>query len=274
VSQLGVADLYALTSEPLPKALHGADSSFSIRTLSDHERIAIEDQFFKSNLKIELPSSTTAVVVAQNETERASMEEFAVVVEFALGVLTVSGFQPVTRVATFNAATCTNALQRLYVEPNEPPTFAKRVVKGAASTWLRHLFAARRKAKDKLHVAADRFVRYSKTRNPLDSLLDLCICLESLIDSQTEVSFRFGTCLAKVIGGKEAEEISDLLSNLYDFRSRVVHGADATKEHKKVDPHTVRLRLVARSILTSYVLYLTEHTKDEWKKRLRSALFT
>lgn len=273
MSQLGIADLYALTSEPLPKALHGADSGFSIRTLSDHERIAIEDHLFKANLKISLPSSVTGVVVAQSETEKASMDEFAVVVEFALGVLTVSGFQPVTTVATFNAASCTNVLQRLRFEPNDPPNFAKKVVKGAASTWLRHFFAARRKAKDKLHVTADRFVRYSRTRNSLDSLLDLCICLESMLDSQTEISFRFGTCLAKVIGGKEAEEISDLLSSLYDFRSRVVHGADATKEHTKLDPHTVRLRLVARSILTSYVLYLTEHTKDEWKKHLRRALF-
>ncbi|MGO9895101.1 MAG: hypothetical protein ACLPX8_12915 [Bryobacteraceae bacterium] len=268
-----MADLYALTSEPLPKTLHGADGNFSIRTLSDHERIAIEDHFFKANFKIELPSTTTAVVVAQNETDRASMEEFAVLVEFALAVLTVSGFQPVTTVATFNATTCTDGLERPDPQPNDPPTFAKKVVKGAASTWLRHFFAARRKAKDKLHVTADRFVRYSRTRNSLDSLLDLCICLESLIDSQTEISFRFGTCLAKVIGGREAEETSDLLSDLYDFRSRVVHGADATKEHRKVDPHRVKLRFLARSILTGYVLYLTEHTKDEWKRHLRSALF-
>jgi hypothetical protein len=268
-----MAELYALTSEPLPEALHGADGSFGIRTLSDRERIAIEDHFFKTNSKIQLPPSTTAVVVAQNETDRASSEEFAVLVEFALAVLTVSGFQPVTTVATFSSTTCTEALQRHVPKPNDRPTFAKKVVKTTASTWLRHFFAARGKTKDKLHVMSERFVRYSKTRNSLDSLLDLCICLESLIDSQTEVSFRFGTCLAKVVGGKEAEEISDLLSDLYDLRSRVVHGADATKEHKKVDPHSVRLRLVARSILTSYVLYLTEHTKDEWKKHLRSALF-
>jgi hypothetical protein len=64
-----------------------------------------------------------------------------------------------------------------------------------------------------------------------------------------------------------------LLRALNDLRSKVVHGTDPTKQHNKVDPHTVKLRLAARAILTTYVLYLTEHTKDEWKKHLRTSLF-
>jgi len=109
--------------------------------------------------------------------------------------------------------------------------------------------------------------------NSRDALVDLCICLESLIESQTEISFRFATCLAKASRLGNAEEISDLLSDLYDLRSKVVHGTDSTKEHKRVTPNTTKLRLFARAILTAYILYLTEHTKDEWKKYLKSALF-
>jgi len=87
----------------------------------------------------------------------------------------------------------------------------------------------------------------------------------------TEISFRFAVCLAKV-SAKDAELVSELLSDLYDLRSKVVHGTDFTKEHKKVLPNTVKLRSASRAILTEYVLYMTAHTKDDWKKHLRSSL--
>jgi hypothetical protein len=165
-----------------------------------------------------------------------------------------------------------DALRRSYPQPADPPKFAKKLTKAAASTWVRHFFAARRKTKDRLHITADRFVRYSKMNNSRDALVDLCICLESLIESQTEISFRFAMCLAKISGLKSAEETSELLSDLYDLRSKVVHGVDSNKEHKRVEPSAVKLRLAARTILTAYVLYLTEHTKEEWKKHLKSSL--
>jgi hypothetical protein len=78
------------------------------------------------------------------ETANATMEDFAVLVEFALGILTVSGFQPITTVATLNAFSCSDAFQRSYPETPQPPRFAKKVVKAAASTCVRHFFAARR----------------------------------------------------------------------------------------------------------------------------------
>lgn len=253
--------------------MHGADADYAIRTLLERERLAIEDYFFKKDVKVALGAATTAVVVAQDQTANATMEDFAVLVEFALGMLTVSGFQPVTMVATLNASTCSDALQRSYREAHASPVFARRVVRAAASTWIRHFFVVRRKTKGKLHITADRFVRYSRQNNSLDALVDLCICLESLIESQTEISFRFGTTLAKVTGDEKAEEICELLSDLYELRSKIVHGSDCSKEHRKVEPSIARLRSVARAILTTYVLFMTEHTKDEWKRHLRSSLF-
>lgn len=184
-----MANYYALTSKPLPAPLHGADADYAIRPLSERERLAIEDYFFRKDAKVTLSPSTTAVVVAHDQTANATMEDFAVLVEFALAVLTVSGFEPITMVAMLNASTCSDALQRTYRETPEPPTFAKKVVKSTASTWLRHFFAARRNAKDRLHITADRFVRYSRQSASPDALVDLCICLESLIESQTEISF-------------------------------------------------------------------------------------
>jgi hypothetical protein len=268
-----MADYYALTGAPLPASLHGADAEFSIRPLTDRERLSVEDYFFSKEIKISLNPKTTAVIVPQSQTANAPMEDFAVLVEFALGILSVSGFQPITTVATFNALNCSGALQRSYRETPEAPTFPKRLVKTAASTWVRHFFSARHRTKDKLHITADRFVRYLRMYNSRDAFVDLCICLESLIESQTEISFRFAMCLAKVTGLKNAEEVSELLSDLYDLRSKVVHGSDSTKEHKKVEPNAAKLRLAARAILTAYILFITEHTKDEWKRHLRSSLF-
>ena len=268
-----MADYYALTSDPLPAPLHGADADCSIRTLSDRERLAIEDYFNRQGARVSLSPSTTAVVVPQDRTAKATMEDFAVLVEFALGILAVSGFQPITMVATLNSSPCSDAVQRSYGGTADPPKFAKKVVKAAASTWIRHCFTARRQTKDRLHITADRFVRYARVGSSVDALVDLCICLESLIESQTEISFRFATTLAKVTEDQKAAEVSVVLSDLYDLRSKVVHGTDSAKEHKKIEPNIARLRSTARAILTIYVLFMTAHTKDEWKKHLWRSLF-
>jgi hypothetical protein len=267
-----MADYYALTGDELPTALHGVDGEFSIRTLSDKERLSIEDYFFRNQVKVSLNSGTTAVVIPQSQITNTSMGDFAVLVEFALGILSVSGFQPVTTVASLNASNCSEALQRSYPETTELPKFPKKLRKAAASTWVRYFFEARRKTRDRLHITADRFVRYLRMSNSRDSLVDLCICLESLIESQTEISFRFAMCLSRVADLKNREATSELLSDLYDLRSKVVHGTDATKEHNKVEPNAATLRLAARAILTAYIIYLTTHTKDEWKKHLRISL--
>jgi len=240
-----MADYYALTSNPLPTPLHGAEGDYAIRTLSDRERLAIEDYFFKKGVKVTLIASTTAVVVPQDQAANAALEDFAVLVEFALGILTVSGFQPITMVATLNASTCSDALQRSYREATDPPRFARKVVKAAASAWVRHFFTARKKTKDKLHITADRFVRYSRQGSSPDAMVDLCICLESLIESHTEISFRFATTLAKVTRDKKAEGICDLLSDLYGLRSKVVHGTDCSKEQEKLEPNIAKLRSAA-----------------------------
>jgi uncharacterized protein YutE (UPF0331/DUF86 family) len=154
--------------------------------------------------------------------------------------------------------------------------FAKSVSGKAASAWVRQFFRACGNTRDRMHITADRFVRYSRADNVNDSLMDLCISLESLLDTQTEVSFRFGTCLARVTGekGKKAEETASLLSDMYDFRSKIVHGADATKQRRKIEPHLPALHKVARAILTKYVLFVSEHSRDDWKQHLHSSLFT
>jgi len=272
-----MADFYALTTDPLPKNLHGTSSDCSIRRLSSPERLEIEDRFFKREaIKLGLDQETTAIVVSQAVAQGASIEEYPTLVECVLAILTVSGFQPVDVAATFSGGSCTDAVRGASLRKSiAPAVFAKSLTGVAASTWLRRFFGARRNTRDKMHITADRFVRYSGTNNVGDSLMDLCISLESLLDSQTEVSFRFGTCLAKVTGerGKKAEETAKLLSDLYDLRSKMVHGADSTKELRKLERHLPALRRIARVVLTNYVLYMSEHSRADWREHLHTLLF-
>ena len=99
-----MSEYFALAAAELPATLLGTDGDYTIRRLSDDERLAIEDHFFRTGVKLALTTPTTAVIVPQKVAD-ATLEDFAVLVEFALGVVTVSGFQPVRIVATLNAST-------------------------------------------------------------------------------------------------------------------------------------------------------------------------
>jgi len=61
--------------------------------------------------------------------------------------------------------------------------------------------------------------------------------------------------------GIKAEENARLLSDLYDLRSKIVHGADATKERGKLEPRLPALGRIAREIRTNYVLFLSENSR-------------
>jgi hypothetical protein len=271
-----VADFYGLTSSPVPRELHGADSKCAIRLLSPQERLQIEDRFFQCGRPLRLKEDCTGVVVSQSITRGGSIEECATLVEFALAVMMQSGFQSVNVAAVLQGTSCTSVMQRVTPDDTPSPSGFQDSLSGVAvSAWLRRLFDARRNTRDRMHITADRFVRYAGGRGVRDSLMDLCISLESVLDSQTEVSFRFGTCLAKVadVSGKKAEGTAKLLSDLYDLRSKIVHGADSTKELKKLEPHLPELRRIARTILTKYVLFMSEHSRADWRQHIFALLF-
>lgn len=264
----------AVTAECLPASLQATDGEFAIRQLSEAERFALEDLLERNDAPLKLDPKGTAVVVPYSHLQRTRLEDFATLVEFGLGILVVAGFQPVAAVAAFTSTGCTEALNRAGRISTSVPRFSRTVLrsKAAAVTWMRYLFAARQKNRDRLHITADRFVRYLQSTTSSDGLVDLCICLESLIEAENEISFRFCMCLARVTGRSDAEEISDILRDLYSLRSKVVHGSDPSKELKKVGASADALRRAARAILTVYISYLVDNSRDEWKKHLKRSL--
>lgn len=270
-------DFYAVIIDPIPKRLLGADTKCAIRLLSSRERLEIEDRFDKQGARFQFVSEAMAVIVTQTFKADDDLEECAILIEFALAILTISGFRSVDIAAAFVDGNCVAAEHRLSVfSQSTPPIFAKSLTGDTATKWLVRFLNARGKISDRMHITADRFVRYSQGKHLADSLLDLCISLESLLDSQTEVSFRFGTCLTKVAAkkGKEAEEMAKLLSDLYDLRSKLAHGApEAFKVLEKLQPTQPELRKIARIILTNYVLFISDHSRAEWKQHLHTLLF-
>jgi Apea-like HEPN len=269
-----MADYYALTSEPLPQTMFGADSGCAIRQLSEKERLEIEDYFFARGMRVPVSAVSTAVIAPQVRLGTVSIEEFAVLTEFALGVISLAGYQAVSTVAIFSDSKCTEILQRPRLPRGPTPRFPKKLVNAIPSAWVRCIFEVRQKLEGQLHITADRYVRYLRADDSPDGLVDLCICLESLIESQTEVSFRFGVCLSKICGLKDARGSAEILSDLYSLRSKVVHGSDPSREHRKVQPNLLNLRRIARSVLVTYILYLTKHSKKEWQQHLRDSLFS
>jgi hypothetical protein len=265
-------DLYALTDAPLPPAVLGDASGCSIRLLSEQERIAIEDHLSPTIGKYVLESGSTALVVPQSRVTHGSLEDFAVVSEFALAVVATEGYQPISAVATFADSKCTKVLLR-NAASQPAAKFPRRLTESAASAWFGHVLDAQQKLKGNLHITADRYMRYLKAKESRDGLVDLCISLESLMDSQTEISFRFGICLAKIAKTKDARDTAALLSNLYDLRSKVVHGSDPSKAHSRIESDLKKLRQIARSVLTIYILYLAEHTRADWLEHLRESIF-
>lgn len=104
-----------------------------------------------------------------------------------------------------------------------------------------------------------------------EKIVDLCIALESVFQSQTEISFQFAlynTILAEPDLAKRLE-IFQLLKKLYGQRSNIVHG------NKDVDAewctnNFTRLLTIAKTSVLQKIDFLTNNNHTEWKAGLES----
>src|SRR5712671_2311811 len=101
-----MTEFYALTDIPLPGNLHGKDPESCARLLSERERLAIEDMFFAGGDRTKVKPGTTAVVTSHTLLDIKASPEYATFIEFALGLLALSGFHSVTSVAHFSSDSC------------------------------------------------------------------------------------------------------------------------------------------------------------------------
>jgi hypothetical protein len=269
-------ELYAITSDSIPKRLNGIEAGFALRSLSTIEILSTEDFFFSQGQERKLAKSSSALIFPEASRDPVAMEEGVTLAEFSLSLLTVSGHPSFSSVALFDKGNCIHAKHLGRSGNISAPRFSSTLTAVGVREWVKRCLLARGNLKDRMHITANRYVRYAKTQNLADSLLDLSISLESLLDSQTEISFRFGVSLAKVTGesGNKAAEIASLLSELYALRSKLAHGdPNASKLLKKIEPKLPLLRKAIRRILTTYILFMSEHSRDEWKAHLQDSIF-
>jgi hypothetical protein len=271
-------ELYAITRDSIPKRLHGIEGDYALRPMSRPEILSVEDSFFSQGYERKLARTSNAVIFPEARRDVKSLDENAILAEFSLSLVTTSGHPCLSSVALFDQGQCVLA-KHLGRSPGNisAPRFTRGMNAVGMREWIKRCQLARTNVKDRMHITASRYVRYSKADNLADALLDLSISLESLLDSQTEVSFRFGVCLAKVTGekGKKAEEMASLLSQLYSVRSKLAHGdPTAAKLLKVLEPKLPVLRRAVRKILTTYVLFMSEHSREEWRAHVRGSIFS
>ena len=264
----------AVTARSIDATLFSANGDVALRLITSEEQIAIEDRIFKDlGRNIELPEGTSVLSVDEKLLKSTTPDEFKIAVEFALAVLCESGAQGLWSVAHFGATGC-SSISRIDTSEFPIPVYPSSMTGQVICVWLELFLQVRQKFKDRMHVTADRFVRYCKAGVSLDSLLDLCICLESLIGADNEISFRFSVCLAKVEGGDSVIDVCEALKLLYDLRSSLVHGADSAKPFRKLEPKLPLLHSAARTIIAKYLLHLIDNSPEDWKKHLKSNLLS
>ena len=121
---------------------------------------------------------------------------------------------------------------------------------------------------DSLEITVDRFNKYLKNSNSPDGLLDLTICLESLVRAEAEISWRFSLIMIKLnkFRGDEAKDYFELFRTLYRFRNSYAHGDPVYKNHyKKLLPQLEKLRNASRKAVACYVAFLKDNKFSSWK---------
>lgn len=104
-----------------------------------------------------------------------------------------------------------------------------------------------------------------------DSIIDLCVALETLSEETTELSFRLSLFLAHAVGSRDDIESAFLsFRELYDVRSRIVHGAShdqkAAKRIEEFREKMGKVRRYAQGAIFYYCYFVNNDDENRWKK--------
>jgi hypothetical protein len=128
-----------------------------------------------------------------------------------------------------------------------------------------------------INVTVDRFIQ-SLSRNDIQSrVVDLCICIESLLPFQTEIKFRF-SLFGALLTSQDFEKRKSVFKNLgvlYDARSSIVHGSEnAVKSLSKLEGSWDSLFEIARYTMIYKLSYLEQNDPKTWKDHLEAMALT
>lgn len=266
-----------LYREELVEALFGLHSDVEIRAVRDSERVFIEDHLFDETGERHSLCHANTCIAIQGHHELPTLSDIGDVCDFGLTIAERTGAIQAIVVAYFVGNRIEDFIIREPKAPGAIERLGKKLNETGLAQWLARVFQAYRKDPVRLHITATRFLRFRQSANTVDRLTDLCISLETLLGSQTEIQFRFSVCLARLGGnrGDLAKAEVEMLQALYKFRSKVLHGDPAYRKLlKNIEPRCEQIGLVARKKLVLYFLFLSENSKSKWEEHLNAELLS
>jgi hypothetical protein len=102
-----------------------------------------------------------------------------------------------------------------------------------------------------------------------EKIIDICICLESIFNAATEISFRFSlyNTLLSTATPADRPEVYKRLKKLYDMRSKIVHGS-SEGDDAWVEENWAKVVRVAKLALLQKIEFLQRNTKEQWQENL------
>lgn len=130
------------------------------------------------------------------------------------------------------------------------------------------MYSSIRKPKN-LENAVKRFNYGLQSLNFEDMAIDFMIALESLFGSSDEITHKISIRIAMLFGQNEfdTECLRHLVKNLYNLRSKIVHGDDVIKALGKIkiteNRAKERLGIITRDSIVAYLHLLESGVKDD-----------
>jgi len=121
-----------------------------------------------------------------------------------------------------------------------------------------------------LAITANRFVTSMAKDEYSDRIIDIAICLESIFSATNEVSFKFSLYNSLLYSDHAItrRDVFKLLSQLYSYRSKIVHG-----EHVPIEAwlstNWPTVLKVAKVVLLKKIDFLQTKSKSEWDSSLK-----
>lgn len=121
----------------------------------------------------------------------------------------------------------------------------------------------------KFSISISRFNAALSRSSPEDRIIDLSICLESIFDYQTEISFRFSlyNSILSEVDFSKRHGVFKILRNLYKRRSDIVHGSKPL-DTVWLETHWEAVVRIAKLSLMAKIEFLSNHVPADWQNYL------
>jgi hypothetical protein len=110
-----------------------------------------------------------------------------------------------------------------------------------------------------------------------DTIIDSTICLESFVSGNAELNFRLALYTAYITSNNGADRLESFnrIKQLYDIRSKIVHGdinQASINTITGISQNWSYYHGKIKSALTYYLIYVSNHTRDQWNDHLKGII--